>query len=43
MVAVFYKSKVHSLKVAVGLYKILGVFSSQSAVQAYRYTGLVSS
>ena len=38
---VFYKLKAYFLKVAVSLYKILGVFLSQSAVQAYRYIGLV--
>ena len=43
MVAVLYKSKVYPLKVVVSLYKILGVFLSQLAVWAYRYTGLVSS
>ena len=39
---VFYKSKVYLLKVAVSLYKILGVFLSQLVVQAYRRIGLVS-
>ena len=39
---VFYKLKVYPLKVAVSLYKILGVFLSQLAVQAYRHMGLIS-
>ena len=39
---VFYKLKIHFLKAAVSLYKILGVFSSQLTVQACRRIGLVS-
>ena len=41
--AALYKLKVYFLKVIVSLHKMLGVFSSQSAVWVYRYTGLVSS